>query len=469
MKQDKLLYTILKTPISHYIYDANINKIEPISLELYNYFSSSPNLQDMEVIPEVSRLQKKGLLLPCELEDVEETLSDDMIDYYLNNKLKMLSLQLTQQCNFRCSYCMFTKSIDNRPHTNQKMTIETAFSAIEFFSKRVSDSKSVNIGFYGGEPLLEYETLKECISYAKKELKGKSLTFSLTTNASLLSESIMEYLVANNVHVLVSLDGPKEIHDYNRKNFYDGAGTFDVVFSNLKRLLSNDIFKHNISINAVINPSYSFEEYNAFFNSPDFRGVTIYSPIVSLPREQPPLISKQFAASLEISKYSQMCQLLERPLKTEFSIYSQYKDGLMNVYDVLKTKTHLPKKRNHSGPCMPGIKRLFVNVNGMFLPCEKVSESNPNNYIGSIKTGFDVHSVRKIMNSTQCIKDNCKKCWAIRFCDVCAKIANSNDDESIAILNKHCSLLRNSARNNILDVIALEEVRNYEKSSSVSL
>lgn len=120
MEKDKLLYTLLKTPVSHYIYDANINKIESISLALYNYLDSNSTLQDVEIIKEVSYLQKKGLLLPCELEDVEETLSDDMIEYYLSNKLKMLSLQLTQQCNFRCSYCMFTKSIDNRSHTDKK-------------------------------------------------------------------------------------------------------------------------------------------------------------------------------------------------------------------------------------------------------------------------------------------------------------------------------------------------------------
>ena len=349
------------------------------------------------------------------------------------------------------------------------MTIETALASIDFFSERVSDSKSVNIGFYGGEPLLAYDTLKECISYAKKKLRGKPLTFSITTNASLLSESIMEYFVANDVHVLVSLDGPKEIHDYNRKHCYDGSGTFDLVFSNLKRLLSNDKFRHNISINAVINPSYSFEKYNYFFNSPDFREVTIYSPIVSLPKEQFPLVSKQFANSLELAKYSQMLQMVEQHPKIKFSIFSQYKDSLWNVYEVLKIKTPLPQKRNHSGPCMPGIKRLFVNTDGMFLPCEKVSEGNPNNYMGSIKTGFDISSVRKIMNSTSCIKEKCKKCWALRFCDVCAKIANSDDDESIAILNKHCSSLKNSIQNDILDIIAIEEMRNYEKSSSISL
>ena len=469
MEKDKLLYTLLKTPVSHYIYDSNINKIESISQGLYNYLFSNTASQNVEILNEIKYLQEKGLLLPCELEDVEETISDAMIEYYLNNKLKMLSLQLTQRCNFRCSYCMFTNSIDNRSHSNKRMAIETAFSAIDFFSKRVSDSKSVNIGFYGGEPLLEFNTIKECVSYAKNKLKGKPLTFSITTNASLLTESIMEYFVANDVNVLVSLDGPKEIHDYNRKNCFDGAGTFDLVFSNLKRLLSNSTFKNYISINAVINPSYSFEKYNDFFFLSDFENVTIYSPIVSLPKERSPLFSKQFFNSMKFDKYLHMINMTEHKEIAKFSISAPYKESLRNVYEVLKTKTTLPKKRNHSGPCMPGNKRTFVTVDGMFLPCEKVSECNPNNYIGSIKSGFDIHSIRKIMNSTSCIKDKCRKCWAIRFCDVCAKIANSNNDESVAILQRHCSSFRNSIKNNILDVIAIEEVRNYEKSNSVSL
>lgn len=280
MEKDKLLYTLLKTPVSHYIYDSNINKIESISQGLYNYLFSNTASQNVEILNEIKYLQEKGLLLPCELEDVEETISDAMIEYYLNNKLKMLS---------------------------------------------------------------------------KNKLKGKPLTFSITTNASLLTESIMEYFVANDVNVLVSLDGPKEIHDYNRKNCFDGAGTFDLVFSNLKRLLSNSTFKNYISINAVINPSYSFEKYNDFFNLSDFENVTIYSPIVSLPKERSPLFSKQFFNSMKFDKYLHMINMTEHKEIAKFSISAPYKESLRNVYEVLKTKTTLPKKRNHSGPCMPGV------------------------------------------------------------------------------------------------------------------
>ena len=69
------------------------------------------------------------------------------------------------------------------------------------------------------------------------------------------------------------------------------------------------------------------------------------------------------------------------------------------------------------------------------------------------------YNVKKVINSTEPIKDECLKCWALRFCDVCAKIANGKDDNSRSLLKKHCNLLRESIKNGILGILAMREVR----------
>ena len=459
MNIEKKLFTVFLSPFNFYIYDANSNNIAKISKQLYYNLLDNSNEETTEITNELAELNASGVLIDSKLETVEDPISDDMLIYYLSNKLSMLSLQLTQQCNFRCSYCKYTKAVDNRAHANKEMKLQTALNAIEFFSKRVSDSENVNIGFYGGEPLLKFDLIYKCIEYSKPLFMGKPLSFSITTNGSLLTEEIMEYFYQNNVHVLVSLDGPQEINDYNRKYSSNGAGTFGEVFANLNALLTSQRYKKNIRVNAVISPSYDYMKYENFFRNKLFSGVKIYAPFVELENNRLPVFSKDFALSFEYSNYLTMRQIAEdKPEDYSFSISSSYHDYYNSVIKVLEHHYPLPSIRNHSGPCLPGKKRLFVNTDGRFLPCEKVSELNELNFIGSLEKGFDFKSVRNVLNSTSSIKNECKHCWAIRFCDVCAKICNDSTKESITNLRKHCNSLRQATKNMLLDYVAIQEM-----------
>lgn len=95
-----------------------------------------------------------------------------------------------------------------------------------FFQEHSTDQNNVTIGFYGGEPFLEFELIKECVAYAEDKLEGKKIEYSVTTNATLLTDEIIDYLIFNNFFVTVSLDGPREIQDECRRFLYNNKGTF---------------------------------------------------------------------------------------------------------------------------------------------------------------------------------------------------------------------------------------------------
>ena len=93
----------------------------------------------------------------------------------------------------------------------------------------------------------------------------------------------------------------------------------------------------------------------------------------------------------------------------------------------------LQPKVHHNGPCMPGIKKLFVNVDGDFYPYEKSSGTSHHLIMGNVNTGLDLNKVETIYNLGSLSEDNCKKCWAIRLCNCCA----INIDDGCQLSVKH--------------------------------
>ena len=149
-----------------------------------------------------------------------------------------------------------------RSHSNKDMHWETAKKSIDFLREHSVDSTQVNIGFYGGEPLLRFSLIKQIVAYAREKFDGKELAFTITTNGTLLNEEIISYFEKEDVQLMISLDGPKEIHDKNRV-FPNGQGSFDTVMENLERLkaIAPDYAK-KVSFSMVMDPINDYDCIN---------------------------------------------------------------------------------------------------------------------------------------------------------------------------------------------------------------
>lgn len=97
--------------------------------------------------------------------------------------------------------------------------------AIDFLKEHSQNAENRHIGFYGGEPLLNFELIERAVEYAKK-LFGEDMSFAITTNATLVNDKIAEYFAKNNFNIIISLDGPQEMHDANRL-MVNGTGSFE--------------------------------------------------------------------------------------------------------------------------------------------------------------------------------------------------------------------------------------------------
>ncbi len=149
--------------------------------------------------------------------------------------IRHVLLFVTQECNMRCPYCY---GDGGRYGAGGAMSDETAFRAVDWLTGEAGDSRELYISFFGGEPLLNFALIEKVVPYARERVSPSSkLVFALTTNLTLLDDRILDFLVANQVKVVVSFDGPPHIQNRNRP-LKNGRNSYDTVVPKVRKLLA---------------------------------------------------------------------------------------------------------------------------------------------------------------------------------------------------------------------------------------
>jgi len=155
--------------------------------------------------------------------------------YFKTNGTGGIVLDVAQTCNLNCSYCYGGGG--NYGSNVPLMDYETANAAINFLMKQGNGAKRFQIVFFGGEPLLNFPTIKYIVNLCNDLERNRKISFiySITTNGTILNEEIIYFLIINKFRVMVSYDGEKNIHDKYRR-FKNGATSYDLVADNIKLL-----------------------------------------------------------------------------------------------------------------------------------------------------------------------------------------------------------------------------------------
>ena len=436
----------------YYFYDANTNAIMELPSEIYGFLKDITEKKSVDVRKEFESLNNH------QKEEIEYLISSGLLsknvtdcslchpetemlgDYYKSN-LSSITLQVTQNCNLRCAYCIYSGSYVNRTHNNKRMQLETAIKAVDFLYRHSSQSHIISIGFYGGEPLLEFDLIQKVVDYAEGLFKGKSLQFLMTTNATLLSVEKARYLREHKFHLTISLDGPQSIHNKNRIFAGSNKGSFQVIMNNLKKIKEDDPQAlKDISFNAVIDMNQDTSCSNEFFlhydlvKEMDVGGNYVDS---SNKKDQAPSAPPQFY----IDTYYELFKLY---LFQCTDIFSAYAPKLYSFEISAMKRNMLERTVLHNacttpgGQCLPGIQRFFVDVDGLFYPCERVNESANDFVIGDIENGFDVEKAKKLLNVALITENECKNCWCSKLCNQCISKAEENGKLSRKMRLSNC-------------------------------
>ena len=449
MKNDYPFIKLFKTIDCFYMFDVNTASIIRINEDVYNYLEDilkGTAVYNKELQKQIDSLKSRGFLKPNDpnIEVSHPALS--FVEESLDGNIGQLILQVTQNCNLRCKYCVYSGSYVNRTHSNKRMSFETAKKAIDFYYKHNRNKEDAVIGFYGGEPLLEMDLIKRVVEYSQKLFEGKSITFNLTTNATLLTEDIIRFLNDNGIGITISLNGPKAIHDNGRVFADNSTGTFESVMKNLDRVCKVcPEYLKNISFNAVLDTKNDFKCSSDFFSYEFMKDALVTATTLnSTSNKEKISYTEQFDVNYRYEIFKYYLSLIGKYKGDKISKIVKQQVGSLktDVHDKLTTPYLRSKVCHPSGPCIPGALRLFVNADGNFYPCERVSETCAVFQIGNLGNGFDIEKSKTLLNIGSLTKEQCKNCWAVYFCSGCASGLEDGDHLSAKKRLERCDGIR---------------------------
>lgn len=350
----------------------------------------------------------------------------------LANEINQLVINVSENCNLRCSYCVYSGCYkDRRTHNkSHDMSWEIGKKAIDFFIARSNLAKERFITFYGGEPLLRLDFIKMAAIYAKSI--APDIKFSMTTNATLLDEEALKFISDYSFQLVISFDGPKTIHNKFRK-FLNGKGSYDAVMEKMNLIKDQfpDLLTANLKINTVLSPHEEEIDILCNFFQPHSH------PVFSILNEENRLSigvinpdANDFVIEYDYDEF------LNKFMKRMFEIYKSYHLKSIDTTNIQVAKALMNREMKlihtrsnkrlsdftyfwPNGICIPGMRSLFVSADGNFYPCEKLYDYDEM-CIGNINDGFNLSKiVDYIEEYSKFSYDDCSKCWGFRLCSLC--------------------------------------------------
>lgn len=271
-----------------------------------------------------------------------------------------------------------------------------------------------------------------------------------------LSDELYDYIVT------ISLDGPENIHDKNRRNPLTGEGSFEKVMKNAARLkkLYPEYYNKCVNYNIVLET----EQYNVvkeFFEKENLfeESSLSASELADVNKKTTTLKSSSYYADVRYSSFLSFLYLLNRfgdNKKSNFLTPFMILVGEARKKKTGKQRDCLPEKWHHAGPCIPGVMRLFIDVDGKFFPCEKVSEACENMQIGDLTHGYNLSVVEDLLNIERHRNGKCFDCWAYSECKIC--VGTISCDETTKEMDKRCMNMRYQVEKNMKDYCVLHNL-----------
>jgi uncharacterized protein len=323
--------------------------------------------------------------------------------------LQRIVLNVTNQCNLACGYC-YEYSADKISKTEGKpkyMEEDVAQSAIDMLIRESAERPAIHVTFFGGETLLNFRLLRSSVDYAKRKSAeaSKTVEFSLTTNATLLNEEIVDFLSGHRVGVTVSIDGDRELNDQMRV-FHDGRGSYDVIVPKIQMLLKRHR-TNSIGARVTLSSGVSHVRriYEHLTKEVGFNAVG-FSPATANPER---------LYSIGVQKMNSILGGFEE-------LAWEYRDRAVEGRQHGFTNANDTLKELHSGiskayPCGAGLGLLGVGTAGDINLCHRFVDS-PVGKMGHVKQGGIDHAARSQFLETHHLgaRFDCHTCWARPVC-----------------------------------------------------
>lgn len=366
-----------------------------------------------EILAEMEELQSENVLFSFEAEQKGPT-------YPAKPIVKAICLHVAHDCNLRCNYC-FAGTGAFGGHRGL-MNLETGKKAIDFVLESSAHRKHCEVDFFGGEPLMNYQVVKDLVYYGKEEAhkRGKTIKFTLTTNAVLLTEEVQNFLEQEDISVVLSIDGRPEVHDRMRPNV-GGKGSYNLVAPRLQQFAEKRPESSPYALGTYYYARGTYTHYNLDFDQDvthlldlGMKQISL-EPVVAKPTE--PYAFEEGDLPEILKSYDRLGEeLLNRRKKGEdFSFFH------FNV--ALEQGPCLPKRL--SG-CGAGHEYVAISPEGDLYPCHQFvgQEDFKMGSLWDEKPGLKPETIEAFRSAHIYNKPTCRECWARFSCSGGCHAAN---------------------------------------------
>ena len=350
--------------------------------------------------------------------------TDDYIDVsrYIptDAPVKALCLHVAHDCNLRCKYC-FASTGDFG--TGRKiMPFEVAKKAIDFVIERSGARKNIELDFFGGEPLMAWDTVTKTVDYARslEEKTGKHFRFTITTNGVLLDADKIDYINENMDNVVLSIDGRAEVNDYFRKTV-NGGGSYDVIVPKFQKLVEGRGDKDYYARGTFTGKNLDFASDVEHIADAGFPSLSV----------EP--VSAEDGCGYELT---------EADLPAIFAEYDRLVDIMLERRKQGKAFTffHFMVDLNQ-GPCVvkrlrgcgAGYEYVAVTPDGDIYPCHQFVGKEEFKQGNVLEGTFDLDIAQRFASMNIYTREKCRDCWAKFYCSGGCSAANYNMNQDMNI------------------------------------
>lgn len=382
---------------------------------------------------DMEALEADGFFDEVESPMLDDAEYEDAMARHLDGTSNSLELCVSERCNLACRYC-YCGTCRDEVRNMGLMDVDTALAAVEQLFRAANPKQGVCITFFGGEPLLNKPVIKAVIARCHElaSVRGVEATFSITTNGTLIDEETAELIAGNTFGLMVSLDGPRELHD-SQCPTRDGGGSFEQALAGIRTLMRH---RRSVTVRCTMaHPSPDPMKLIKFFGETGFTRVVlgpVFNPVYPSPCDFTAEDERTFDERMEREVIPWM--LSERKAGRR-PIYDPFTD-----LEEFQAEAEHPAKRS-AARCGACHGTMTVGADGTLYPCHR--------FVGMEKWRIgrlgapDAERIRRFwFDWRKCMKEKCSQCWAYRFCGGPCPWEVAKADGTFAMDDRRCEALR---------------------------
>lgn len=317
--------------------------------------------------------------------------------------VKALCLHIAHDCNLACQYCF---AEEGEYHGRRAlMSFEVGKKALDFLIANSGSRRNLEVDFFGGEPLMNFQVVKDLVAYGREQEKihDKKFRFTLTTNGVLLNDEIMEFCNKEMGNVVLSIDGRKEVHDKMRP-FRKGAGSYDLIVPKFQKFAESRNQDKYYARGTFTHYNTDFAADVLHLADLGFKQISV-EPVVAEPTE-PYAITEE-----------DLPKLFEEYDKLAAEMVERHKDGRdFNFFHFMIDLEGGPCVAKRLSGCGSGTEYLAVTPWGDFYPCHQFV-GNEKFLMGNVDEGVKNTELRDEFKCCNVYaKEKCRNCFAKFYC-----------------------------------------------------